>query len=73
MRWALGLPRFERASVCDPYLGKIPDARLARHYGISARVIARRRKKLGIAAAPRKGRGPDALLREYLRELERIG
>lgn len=71
LRTALRIPPYDRMRQVLPYLGRVPDRKLSRHFGISAITISKRRRALGIAPASLKRYNADTLVRQYLAALKR--
>lgn len=67
----LGIAAHDRFAKLDPHLGRIPDARLARHFRVDPRTVARRRQARGIPPAGRRRAHADRLLREYVSALHK--
>lgn len=71
LRYRFRIRGHDRLAFLDQYLGRIPDRRLHLKFGIARTTLLRRRRKLGIARAPRKAYNADQRIAEYLRLMER--
>jgi hypothetical protein len=71
LRVALGIPAHDRGACLDAHLGRVPDARLARHFKLSRNTVAARRRRKGMPPANRRRANADRKLRYYVVTLKK--